>query len=172
MRPRCCLASWATREPRAPCLPVTSVSACASPAQLLTWRARPRAGKIVTATLQPAGESEEDSSSPGRSLGQRRRAGGRPPPPAGTLAAGRLGFGWRCWTARSACYSETHSPKFPEKSTEFPMILPRESGLSTCDLSLRPRGWSAPSCPFPPPLTAASRQQGENLLHIKLASLM
>ena len=116
MRPRCCLASWATREPRAPCLPVTSVSACASPARLLTWRARPKAGKIVTATLQPAGESKEDSSSPGQSPGQQRGAGRRPPPPAETLAMG-LGVGWRWWSARSACYSETHSPKFPgEKS--------------------------------------------------------
>ena len=51
-----------------------------------------------------------------QSPGQQRGAGRRPPPPAETLATG-LGVGWRWWSARSACYSETHSPKFPgEKS--------------------------------------------------------
>lgn len=133
----------------APCLPVVSVTALASPARLLTRRARPESWEgrqhcslqvsLKKAALPPDG-------APGRGAGP---AVGRlhlrgPWPSAAWGLAGAGGVPGVPATQKHIRQS------FLGKNLEFPMILPRESGLSTRDLPLRPRGWPAPSCPFPP----------------------
>ena len=97
--------------------------------------------KIIVATVQPAGNFEDNSSAPGE--GPRPSESLTPPPNGaqGTCRDGtkeaRFGFGLKWWSQRSGLILRVTFSKVYEEKVWFPTILPRELSLFPCALWMR-----------------------------------